>query len=390
MFKEFASGSDHSAGASLRRDERRRRVAYLVASLVAAVASGALLVFDTGADEPVSVARAVVVVACVAVALAAATPRVPVAATERALVTFVFAMLFVFLLRWSADPIANSSTMLWTATGYPLAVLVHGKRKGLWWNLGLLTVFIVSAAMSPLVSGEQTPLVTVDFLGVHAATVALLYALGGRYETLVEARVAAASHEVAANTDPLTGVGNRRRLAAEVDEAAAEAVRGGRPLSVVSFDLDQFKRVNDRFGHEAGDDVLVEVVRRVQAVVRNGDALGRWGGEEFLVVLPDCDEANAVRVAEACREALAGCPFDCVGHVTGSFGVASLRGGEAPAEMLRRVDRCMYASKVAGRDRVTAGNCPEPSDAGSARDAGAEGGSGGPPEPSSPEAAPAR
>jgi len=150
--------------------------------------------------------------------------------------------------------------------------------------------------------------------------------------------------------DPLTRVHNRRFLFTHLGALVSGARRHERPLSVAVIDIDDFKGVNDRHGHQAGDEVLVAVAGSLRACVRAEDAVGRLGGEEFLVVLPDTGPFAAARTAERLRLAVAaaGGPVP----VTASVGWATLAPGEDPDGLVRRADDALYEAKAAGRDRV--------------------------------------
>lgn len=160
----------------------------------------------------------------------------------------------------------------------------------------------------------------------------------------------AARLERIAATDRLTGAANR---ASFEEQLLAEQQRPDRaPFSVLLFDIDGFKRINDTWGHARGDAVLKEIVRRVRATLRSSDTLARWGGEEFAVLLPQTDAAEGRVVAEKIRHAVAHQSFDRVGEVTASFGVAMGQGGETGAILLGRADEALYRAKRNGRNRV--------------------------------------
>ncbi|MDX6225675.1 MAG: hypothetical protein QOE64_2051, partial [Frankiales bacterium] len=153
-------------------------------------------------------------------------------------------------------------------------------------------------------------------------------------------------------TDGLTGLSNyrafQRQLAREVDRA----LRFQRPLALLLLDIDNFKQVNDGYGHQVGDEVLVELGRRLQHEVRDVDSVARYGGEELVVVLPETDSEGAALLAARVHEAIRGTPF-AVGAttlaVTVSIGVSSLPDhGSTPAELIRAADEAMYAAKAAG------------------------------------------
>lgn len=160
--------------------------------------------------------------------------------------------------------------------------------------------------------------------------------------------------ETLASTDHLTGACTRNIFGSLFNHARLECRRSGKPLSVVLFDLDFFKRINDTFGHLTGDAVLKEVSRRVKEATRSSDMFFRWGGEEFLLLLQDCDEENAFRIAETLREKIED-PSLQFGEVeirmTASFGVTQYIPDEEVDQLFIRVDEALYAAKTAGRNR---------------------------------------
>jgi len=160
-----------------------------------------------------------------------------------------------------------------------------------------------------------------------------------------------------ASTDSLTGVANRRvfREACEKEMTRSRRTRQG--FSLLVCDIDHFKQVNDRFGHMAGDLVLCALAERIQQQLRPGDALGRWGGEEFVVLLAGCSPHQAFEIAERLREAVASLAVatepDQVIRVTMSLGLTGLRtDGDALDDIFRRGDAALYRAKAAGRNRV--------------------------------------
>ena len=159
----------------------------------------------------------------------------------------------------------------------------------------------------------------------------------------------------ASRTDTLTGLPNRRGFLEVVDHELKRSARAGQPCSVLMIDLDHFKQINDRLGHAAGDAVLQRAASTLRAVLRDEDLVARWGGEEFIVVLPDTPGTAAVGVAEKVRRALAAAPFTHAGKTSGltaSFGVAEHRHGEPLELTVAAADRALYRAKEAGRDRV--------------------------------------
>lgn len=155
-----------------------------------------------------------------------------------------------------------------------------------------------------------------------------------------------------ATTDALTGVWNRRHFEQVVDAEIARSMRYFEPLSLLLIDIDHFKSINDRYGHQTGDEVLIEVTRLLQQNIRAMDVLARWGGEEFVLMLPHCGAAEALHLAEKLRLILMGKSFLDVGALTASFGVAELRHEETLETWLKRADEALYAAKRDGRNLV--------------------------------------
>ncbi|MNR76057.1 putative diguanylate cyclase YdaM [compost metagenome] len=161
--------------------------------------------------------------------------------------------------------------------------------------------------------------------------------------------------EDAANHDHLTEALSRKRLEAVAREQIMRAGKFARPLSLLIIDLDHFKRINDTYGHAGGDEVLREFARMTRASLRDGDALGRLGGEEFGILLPNTDSAGALAIARRLREEseehlISGAFGEC--HYSISVGIATWREGETFDRLSVRADRALYTAKNAGRNRV--------------------------------------
>lgn len=161
-------------------------------------------------------------------------------------------------------------------------------------------------------------------------------------------------------TDPLTGLHNRRFMTAQLGALVKRATQGGDPVAALMVDIDHFKRINDTFGHDIGDEVLREFAVRLATNVRAVDLACRFGGEEFVVVMPDTKLDDAHRIAERLRRHIAGSPFHLAGldeplTVTISVGVAATQGeGDAPDALLQRADEAVYEAKAGGRNQVVA------------------------------------
>jgi len=156
-------------------------------------------------------------------------------------------------------------------------------------------------------------------------------------------------------TDVLTQVANRFHFNLLFEHALYNAQREKSPLSLIFFDIDHFKQVNDTFGHLIGDYVLRNIAELAKNMLRKSDVIARWGGEEFVLLLPNTSVDFAAQVAENLREAIERENFDVVGRITCSFGVSELHEGEAEDALLQRVDKLLYSAKESGRNRIVAG-----------------------------------
>ncbi|WP_312224030.1 PleD family two-component system response regulator [Rhizobium rhizoryzae] len=160
-------------------------------------------------------------------------------------------------------------------------------------------------------------------------------------------------------TDGLTGLHNRRYLDNHLKTLFNRAAARSRPLSVCITDIDRFKSVNDTYGHDAGDEILREFARRIRSTVRGADLACRYGGEEFVVVMPDTDAHSAASIAERLRGIIEAAPFALPSggslQITASLGIASFTAGvETPEQLLKNADRALYEAKNSGRNRVVA------------------------------------
>nr|WP_246472882.1 GGDEF domain-containing protein [Pelagibacterium limicola] len=160
--------------------------------------------------------------------------------------------------------------------------------------------------------------------------------------------------------DPLTKIANRKAFDEQLIEEMNASLQSGKPLSLLVFDIDHFKAFNDTFGHLTGDQVLRLVAQVLKANIRGRDLPARFGGEEFVAILPETDLAGGMNVGETIRaavqskELLKRSTNEKLGRITLSVGVAVLRSDDTVATLIERADRCLYAAKGNGRNRVVA------------------------------------
>ncbi|HKK00844.1 MAG TPA: diguanylate cyclase, partial [Desulfuromonadales bacterium] len=155
-------------------------------------------------------------------------------------------------------------------------------------------------------------------------------------------------------TDPLTGLANRRDIRERLEAEQSRCHRNGKVFSLIMADFDYFKRINDKYGHAAGDNFLVAVAQTFQANLRKEDCCARWGGEEFLILLPETEPENAVKTAEKLRKIIAGYALELQGNAIGatlSFGISTYRENEDIDACIAKADEALYQAKNRGRNQ---------------------------------------
>ncbi len=231
---------------------------------------------------------------------------------------------------------------------YVIPVLLAASQDGMGWGISFA---LATALLRFGVGIDQLPLET--SLQVRILNeVAYLAVVGVAIAGLSQLRRTQAQLELLATHDPLTTVLNARAFASQVAQELGRNRRYGRPLALIYLDLDDFKRVNDAHGHATGDAVLRLVADAMRSAVRQADFVGRLGGDEFGVLMPETDgtvaHSVANRLAGGIRTVFRGTP-----SVTASIGVVAVTGTEAGSDdLLRKADQAMYEAKRAGKDRV--------------------------------------
>ncbi len=273
-----------------------------------------------------------------------------------ATVTIFFTVKLVYYLFWGSleqNWVEIESTYWVMAFVMVLAYIVLDARKGLVYSLVLAVVTLTLGILrlgGEVAQGQHQA----EFLAFVRsemrlfAMAGLLYALAIVKDQLAFAHRQVEEMHTLARTDPLTGLPNRLALS-EYLEGESHQAHG---LYVVLLDIDHFKQINDRYGHTVGDGVLKEVGRRLRSSLRKGDVLGRWGGEEFMIIMRGDSQHDVLAAVERLREDIAFWPFDEVGAVSASFGVAEGHMGDSIHSQLDRADKALYQAKHLGRNRV--------------------------------------
>ena len=242
-----------------------------------------------------------------------------------------------------------------TPQAAPASMLqLYGDKNGFGWKLNeTVGIQVVRVPMFyPLEKARET---FYNVMGALVGSFALLFVgLNLSLSALVIEPMARLNRklEELATKDFLTDLVNRRRFFERLESEMAETRIKGGQLSVVMFDIDFFKRINDTFGHDSGDVVLKKTALRVRELLRSSDCAARFGGEEFIILLKETPLDAAMAIAEAVRARIASTPFDTVGHVSASFGVAAWNHREDAHALIKRADTALYMAKSNGRNCV--------------------------------------
>ena len=240
---------------------------------------------------------------------------------------------------------SRQATITWTLTMIGLAPIFLLTSTPIGLPVGTGTERIAAMLSYVLTIGQCA------FVGLYGSTMRKML-----YDRSSELKSAYKRIEELAELDELTGASNRRCIMRMLEEEIARATRGGSPCSIALIDLDWFKRINDAYGHPTGDEVLRTFSITMFANVRSVDRFGRYGGEEFLLVLPDMDTERAVRALDRLRAIIADLDWSAFSpgmKVTMSAGVATLNPNETSDTFLARADSALYAAKAQGRNRIT-------------------------------------
>ena len=267
------------------------------------------------------------------------------------------AMVMLFAMPPPLNEYQFFSTMYWLPLGYGTAFIFLGARQAAVVSGAIFGLLFVPIGLTLARHGaghwgpEFAPLAAVLAVA-QVAYIVLLAAIATLRAGYHRAEAHAQLMQSLATTDPLTGLPNRRALDDCLRSALAAAHRHAESVSVALIDVDHFKHINDRYGHAMGDRVLVQLGHRLAADLRASDRLGRWGGEEFLLVSGHTPLPAALELAERLRASVAGFGFGHGEPVTVSIGVAQVRQGDDADTLLARADEALYRAKDAGRDRV--------------------------------------
>lgn len=338
-----------------RRWERRRRYFYLVASL-AGIPSILAVWWQHHADNPfIATVYPLLILAGLAWSVALLWPRIPLAWIERT-VLFIISLLFlsklVYLLFFTQDlngAWAEVEAVYWIlAFIFVIGYITLPRRLALGSSLVLL---VATSALGLWRFWNGPGLLGIEFLRLEvriAGLSFLLFILARTKDEFNQTLLAANQMHQMAHTDSLTQLPNRRGL----NRLLEEYLTRRKPFTVILTDIDHFKLINDTFGHESGDTILCQVGECLQQQIRAGDVLGRWGGEEFLILTTEKEAHSALHLAHRLRVAVEAFEFSQGIPVTASFGVTLSCEQDTPISLIKRADLALYRAKHNGRNRV--------------------------------------
>jgi len=253
------------------------------------------------------------------------------------------AVLLVIMLWLSSDLI----TLIWSGIFPIIAFYLLGTRRGM--MMHVLFFFFLLLALALGWHNEHYTVSQLTLTNIAGAGVAFGFLVYMYEKTRTDAIGMAIRRSL---VDDLTRTGNRKMFSLMLENEKRDAIRQLTPLSLIMTDIDHFKSVNDRFGHITGDEVLIEFTRVLKRHLNRSATLFRWGGEEFIILLPRSTLQEAIKLAETMRHAIETHPFDPAGRLTASFGVTAALPDETDTETIIRLDKALLQAKEEGRNRI--------------------------------------
>lgn len=334
-----------------RFDEQKRRVYLFVLPIIAAsLGLNLLITEEVRLVQVINIILLLGIIVCWGLfwtRLPLTVPELTILALSLLyLLTAILSSLFVDMLAQGKPRVGDF--ILYMPLVVVLGFLILERKQAVVASFTLLLLMIAPAipVWGSLTNSQIESLITL-YVSLFVYTF-LAYFLHILYRRRAEQRAIARF----AYIDALTGAANRHRIDEWLAEKVEQADREGTEFSVILFDMDHFKQVNDRYGHKTGDDVLRQMADIVRMQLGPGELFGRWSGEEFIIIT-DEELPGAVALAGRLCEAIGSHHFGKAGKVTASFGVAGELPGDTPERLLNRADERMYHSKRAGRNRVT-------------------------------------
>jgi diguanylate cyclase (GGDEF)-like protein len=237
-------------------------------------------------------------------------------------------------------------TIMWTPLIFISFFLTLRSKSGLIYSLVIYGITLCFSLLNMGKISSEYVLPLSQFLVANLIYIIIFYFAQQMFSVYAELEIAKRS----AYIDSLTGIANRHRIDHWLDEKVKDARKQNSPLSILFFDIDHFKKINDTYGHVNGDNVLREITSVVTDNLPEGSLFGRWGGEEFIIIC-NLSSKDAFQLAEKLRKSIESHEFQIIGTLTSSFGVASYKLGDSVVSLLERADVALYLSKSSGRNQ---------------------------------------
>ncbi len=286
-----------------------------------------------------------------------------VGAMVNALIVLAVSLIMIYTVRTGDTRRSGFMFAVFNVTAVVASSLVFDRTGILWGFLGLWINFLLTHRRNAVVLNLIMVSLLVPMTGLLESAVEILtYIITALLITafgfIFSQRLATQQRllEQMASLDPLTGAGNRRAMKEDLVQATALSGDQDQSATLILIDLDDFKQVNDRHGHDTGDQALIEFTKAVRSNIRAEDGFYRFGGEEFVIMLPNVENEIGKNIAGKLHESISGKVMSPAGAIRFSAGVAGLRPGENWEQWLGRADKAMYAAKQAGRNQVRYGN----------------------------------
>lgn len=298
---------------------------------------------------------------------------------QRRIFMTLVTLLFTYV---AVHAVEDGTAIIWLFAYPPIVFYISEARVGVAvCLLGFWGIVLLFSPLAPLVVGALFGSMADQILGApysNSFKLTMIIVLGfemvtcyildqSRRRSKLGLLAMASEFEYAAKHDALTGLANRREALVQLESEHQRFLRNERPFSVLIADIDLFKSVNDTYGHHIGDEFIILVAQTLTKQCRTVDTKARWGGEEYLVLLPETSLDQAAKIAERIRKAIADTPVSVKGKqvsCTASIGVASITKSESVDQLLQRSDEALYRSKILGRNQVC--RCPEETEAATA------------------------
>jgi diguanylate cyclase len=353
---------------------RKRRI-YLVLLLFGGVAAAVALaqnLLDPAGSVAISLSTLVTVAACAVLAVLTTWRGIVLAQLERLLLAVATLVVCVSIAvglylapGGGSFETTVAATMLWIPLLFVFCAIAFDGMTSLRYSLAIYVLVVALTlphAVATTRGGGSTDglFFPLQAYLAYAVVIVALYFFSDLQQRAFTMEQTARAMRRLANTDALTALANRRQCEEQLSYELRRAQRYGRVFSVLMIDIDHFKELNDRFGHLAGDEVLVDLARTIERMVRASDLIARWGGEEFLLLAPETSPGDARRLAEMIRHHVHTNTLAERHRITISVGVASYRGGDSVQSVVARADSALYLAKRGGRNQVRVEIVPAP------------------------------